>query len=354
MPSATTAPAASRPFQRARTSPRGNSPSAMVTSRVPSWIAIRKWSARRSENWMLAACESHSQTGEKILATRVCEIGLGSSFKRCVTAKAVAVAVSKISARTVGALRLTAARLYAEPEEERGEAEADPDRDDIARVGHVEQLDPAQREDAREAEPQSVLRQPEREAARHPDPRHRPQQQPRHRVEVDVALHEVSEARDPQQRGGVEDVRADDLRDRQRIDHHHHEAEERAAADGGEPDDEAEDGPEQHRPNLVLPLHDERRVTGLDAPFDECLGNEARRAEHERGPDRVALCGLDTVAVRVLQPAGDGDTEQRHRARTGEHPERQMPVHRSEPPVADGAERLEDRAVEDVGADRIG
>src|SRR5439155_14890698 len=124
---------------------------------------------------MLAARESHSQTGEKTLATRVCEIGLGSSFKRCVTAKAVAVATSKISARTVGALRLTAARLYAQPNEERGEAEPDPDGDDVARLRHVEQLDPAQGEHAREAEPKGVLRQLKREAACHPDPGHRPE-----------------------------------------------------------------------------------------------------------------------------------------------------------------------------------
>src|SRR5438874_6997657 len=146
-----TAPAASRPFQRACTTPLPNSPFATVSSRPSSRIAIRRWSARRSENWIVAACDSHSQTGEKTLATRVCEIGLGSSFKRCVTAKAVAVAASKTSARTVGALRLTAARLYAEPNEERGEAQPDPDRDDIARAGPVEQLDPAQREDPRQA-----------------------------------------------------------------------------------------------------------------------------------------------------------------------------------------------------------
>src|SRR5437763_5501618 len=152
MPSGTTMPLASRPFQRAWTRPRRNSPSEIVTWRVPSRIAIRRWSARRSENWIVAACDSHSQTGEKTLATRVCEIGLGSSFKRCVTAKAVAVAASKTSARTVGALRLTAARLYAEPNEERGEAQPDPDRDDIARLRHVEQLDSAQRENTRQAE----------------------------------------------------------------------------------------------------------------------------------------------------------------------------------------------------------
>src|SRR2546423_3272775 len=152
MPSGTTMPLASRPFQRAWTRPRRNSPSEIVTWRVPSRIAMRRWSARRSENWIDAACDSHSQTGEKTLATRVCEIGLGSSFKRCVTAKAVAVAISKTSARTVGALRLTAARLFAQPNSERDEAQPEGYGDDVARLRHVEQLDPAQREQAREAQ----------------------------------------------------------------------------------------------------------------------------------------------------------------------------------------------------------
>src|SRR2546423_3266651 len=132
MPSGTTMPLASRPFQRAWTRPRRNSPSEIVTWRVPSRIAMRRWSARRSENWIDAACDSHSQTGEKTLATRVCEIGLGSSFKRCVTAKAVAVAVSKSSARTVGALRLTGTRLYDEPNREPGEGHTEPDGDHLA------------------------------------------------------------------------------------------------------------------------------------------------------------------------------------------------------------------------------
>src|SRR6266550_7463262 len=142
MPSGTTAPDASRPFQRAWTRPRRCSPLAIVTSCASTRIAIRSRSALRTENSMFAACEAHSQTGEKTLSTCVCEIGLGSSFSRCVTAKAVAVAVSKTSARTVGAFRLTDARLYAaetdrQPHEERGETEAEPDGDHVARVRHV-------------------------------------------------------------------------------------------------------------------------------------------------------------------------------------------------------------------------
>src|SRR3954451_22043534 len=63
---------------------------------------------------MWAALVAQLQTGEKVLSTCVCEIGLGSSFRCCVTTNAVAVAVSKTSARIVGAFRFTAARLYAE------------------------------------------------------------------------------------------------------------------------------------------------------------------------------------------------------------------------------------------------
>ena len=43
----------------------------------------------------------------------------------------------------------------------------------------------------------------------------------------------------PEQRGGVEDVRADDLRRAQREDDQHRQPEEDAAADRGQADDEA-------------------------------------------------------------------------------------------------------------------
>src|SRR3954451_7233205 len=62
---------------------------------------------------MFATAESQRQTGEKTLSMRVWEIGLGSSLRRCVTAKAVAVTTSSSRARTVGAFRFIGARLYA-------------------------------------------------------------------------------------------------------------------------------------------------------------------------------------------------------------------------------------------------
>src|SRR5512133_4193142 len=94
-------------------------------------------------NSIFAECVAHSHTGEKTLSTCVCEIGLGSSFNRCVTAKAVAVASSKSSTSTVGAVLFTASRLYEQPNGERSETE--PDRDHVTRLRHVQQLDPAQR-----------------------------------------------------------------------------------------------------------------------------------------------------------------------------------------------------------------
>ncbi len=72
---------------------------------------MRRWSGCRMEKSMCATFVTQSHAGEKTLSTCVCEIGLGSSFNRCVTANAVAVAVSKSSTRIVGAFRFTAPRL---------------------------------------------------------------------------------------------------------------------------------------------------------------------------------------------------------------------------------------------------
>src|SRR6266498_3744552 len=200
-------------------------------------IASRRRSDLRRENSMFAACEAHSHTGENTSSTRVCEIGLGSSFRRCVTAKAVAVATSKARARIVGAFRLKAARLYAadtppQPHQESDEPEPEPDRDHVARLGNVEQLDPAECEHTGEREPERGLREPHREAARDPDSRH---------------------------------------------------------------------GAEQKPPHLVLALEDERRVVRLHAALDERLRDEPYCAENERSADRIALGRLDAVAVGVLK-----------------------------------------------------
>ena len=115
-----------------------------------------------------------------------------------------------------------------------------------------------------------------------------PVEQPGRRVVVDVAADHVPDAGDPEERGRVEDVGADDLRHRQRIDEHHHEAEERAAADRGEPDDEAERRRRSSTAmHLVAPAQDERRVARLHAALDERLREEAEPADDERGADRI-------------------------------------------------------------------
>src|SRR5205807_6432058 len=99
----------------------------------------------------------------------------------------------------------------------------------------------------------------------------------------------------------MKDVRADDLRDREWIDQHHHEPEESAAANRCQADDEAENGADQDRTDLVFAREDERGVIRLDTALDERLRDESRRPEDERGADRIALGRLDTVAVRVRE-----------------------------------------------------
>ena len=151
----------------------------------------------------------------------------------------------------------------------------------------------------------------------------------------------------------MEDVRADDLRGGQREDEQHHEPEERAAADRREPDDEAAAHAERERDLLVAATEHERQVA-LHAARDEGLDRESdtagdqRHAEDDRG--RV----LEAVAVPARKPGREGNPEKRERRRAGEHPESQPRMNRPELPVAHGAEGLEDRSVDDVGADRDG
>ena len=162
--------------------------------------------------------------------------------------------------------------------------------------GDVQQLDPAQHQHRGEPEPQHAVGHVRRELAREQHAGDRAGQQPHHRPQVDVAGDEVAEAGDPEQRRRVEDVGADDLRQREREDEHHHEPEEGAAADRGQADDEAAGRAEREGDQLVAALEDERRVVGLDAALDERLGDEPAAADHERGADRVGLDVLGAVA----------------------------------------------------------
>jgi hypothetical protein len=64
----------------------------------------------------------------------------------------------------------------------------------------------------------------------------------------------------------------------------------------------------------------------------------------------------DDARHRLLRPVAEArcelDAGERQRRRAEQHPEREPRVHGAELAVPDRAERLEDRPVEDVGADR--
>src|SRR5579864_1250816 len=238
----------------------------------------------------------------------------------------------------------------------RREAEAEPDQpaeQDPLRRREVHELEPAEHEDRPERETQDQVGQADREAARDQHAGNRAGQKPRGRVVVDVAGDHVPDARDPEQCGRMEDVGGDDLRHRQRIDEHHHEPEEGAAADRGEADDEAEDRADQDGDDLVAPREDERQVARPDAALDQRLCEEADAAGDERGADRIALDRLGARAIVMLDLRRRPHAEQRQRAGAGEHPKGQMRVHRAEAAMPNRAERLEDGAVHDVGADRV-
>src|SRR5580765_9018789 len=143
---------------------------------------------------MFATEESQRQTGEKTLSMRAWEIGLGSSLRRCVTAKAVAVTTSSSRARIVGAFLFIGARLYAahtggQLDDESNQPGAEPDGDHVAGGRHVQELHAAEREHAGETEPERVLRDLQRESTGDPDSRDRADQEPPHGVELDRALH---------------------------------------------------------------------------------------------------------------------------------------------------------------------
>jgi hypothetical protein len=99
-------------------------------------------------------------------------------------------------------------------------------------------------------------------------------------VQVDVAGDEVAEARDPQERGRVEEVGAHDLGRRQGVDGQHQQPEERPGADRRQPDDEAADDPDRDRDHPVAVGEQEGCVVavGMEVRLDE----EADAAEQER------------------------------------------------------------------------
>ena len=177
--------------------------------------------------------------------------------------------------------------------------------------------------------------------------RDRPDEQPAHRVQIDVAMDEVTRAGDPEQQRGMQEVGADHARGREREEEQEREPEERARADRREADDEAERGTDHDRDHphasrdrevvVILALRDGRNVFA---------GTRARRGSTRRRRP----CSSSTPPSRGMSLQSE---RRRARAdRADEHPEREARVHVPELPVAPGAEGLEDGAVQDVGSDR--
>src|SRR5947209_6593865 len=206
-------------------------------------------------------------------------------------------------------------------------------------------------EHEREHEPQRPVAEMDRELAAGEDARDGADEQPQERVRVDVARDEMPEAGDPEEAGGVEDVGADDLVRPQREDEQQRQSEEHAAADGRQPDDEAAEDPDEHGRDLVAPPHHECAVADL-AHADGGLQQHPERAEQERCAEDLALRRLDAAAVPVLQPHRRRDPEERRGRASDEHPAAELRLRRPELVVAGAPHALEDRAVQDVGADR--
>src|SRR5690348_5250044 len=290
--------------------------------------------------------------------------GLFVSFKRSVIAKAAAVAASRPTMTAVERIRCKAGSVYAR---DRGDPHtvAQPygprrqqgDDDEAGRPGEpavavrLDELRARGEEHEGEHEPQRPVAEMDRELAAGEDARDGADEQPRQGVGVDVAGDEVPEACDPEQSGGVEDVRADDLVGPQREDEQQRQPEEHAAADGCQPDDVAAEEADEHGCDLVASAHDECAVADL-AHADGGLQQHAERAEQQRRAEDLAFRRLDAAAVPVLQPRRRRDAEERRRCAADEHPAAELRLRRPELVVARPSDRLEDRAVQDVGSDR--
>src|SRR5918995_409545 len=127
------------------------------------------------------------------------------------------------------------------------------------------------------------------------------------------ARREVAGAGDPEEGGGVEDVRADHLRRREREDEQHHEPEEGAAADRGQTDDEAADRAGEEG-DLLVPTREQERRVALRSARDERLHGEADAACDERDPEDDRRGVLEALAVRVLEPGREPDAEKGERS----------------------------------------
>ena len=218
-------------------------------------------------------------------------------------------------------------------------------RDDVVRVRHADELDPRQDQHDAERDAQGALRHLDREARPDQDARDRPDEEPGHGVGVDITVEEVRSAGDPEEHGRVEHVGADDLLRGERVGEQHREPEERARADRGEADDETAERADHDRDRLVARPEQERCIARMS--LDVGLREEPEPADDQRTADDL----LQQVHVVVADPVRQLDPDQRHRGRAEQHPRREAGVDGAEHAVARGAERFEDRPVEDVGAD---
>src|SRR5437763_9433246 len=365
VPSFARVPASVRPFQVNVRRPRGTSNRNAIVStscRCESSIVTVVRSDRRKRTLIAAVVCARGDTYPRM--TWVPVSGLFVSFRRSVIAKAAAVAASRPTMTAVERIRCKAASVYAgdrcDPHtvaQPHGPRHQQGDDDEAGRPAEpavavrLDELRARGEEHEREHEAQGAVAEVERELAAGEDTRYGADEQPQEGMRVDVAGDEVPEARHPEQPGGMEDVGADDLVRPQREDEEQCQPEEDAAADRRQPDDVAAEEADEHGRDLVAPPHDECTVADL-AHADGGLQQHADGAKQERCAEDLTLRRLDAAAVRVLQPRRRRDAEERRRRAADEHPAAQLRLRRPELVVARAADGLEDRAVQDVGADR--
>src|SRR5438270_6315926 len=150
--------------------------------------------------------------------------GLFVSFRRSVIAKAAPVAGSRPTMTAVERIRCKAASVYArdrgdphtvaQPHGPHGE---EGDDDEAARPAEPavavreQELGPGREEHEREQQPQGPVADLDADLTAGENAGDGADEKPCHGMQVDVARDEMPEACDPEQAGGVEDVRADDL-----------------------------------------------------------------------------------------------------------------------------------------------
>ena len=159
------------------------------------------------------------------------------------------------------------------------------------------------------------------------------------------AVEQVAGTGDPQKECGVQEVGADDARRREREEEQQRQPEEGARAYGGEADDEAEGRADQDCDHLH-PKRDLERAVDRRGRM-KVLARNPEATEDQRDPDDLPHGRGGGVGEGACELHAD----ERSRPGADEHPEGESRVDVAELAMANGAERLEDRAVDDVRAD---